>query len=327
MSDWFKVHRRIFESAVFVDPELFRLWIWCIGRANHTAKYIPVKTGRGYVAVAVGRGEFICGRKRGSEVFGCSESTFDRRMKRLEDLQMITTDSTSHYTKVTVSNYAEYQDRVDESEQASDQRNRCSNADLPPDGEQASETPRSQPQKGEQASDQRNPYSNAGLEGAGEQASGRHREQASDQRNPCSNADLAPDGEQASGKHRSSIGQASGTDKNEKKDKNSLSASEKNDLLKDIIVGRNLDNVDGRKALATYALLQVTKGNFNQIAFQGIVEKLADYPTHKAIGYLLSWLTDGRFMPNWKADWEFHAPSESKEPSQPKYQLDRSPRI
>lgn len=96
-------------------------------------------------------------------------------------------------------------------------------------------------------------------------------------------------------------------------------------LLDQIRVGQNLDNPDGRKALETFALLQVTKGNFNPIAFQGIVEKLADYPARKAIGFLRSWLTDGRFMPNWKADWEVHAPSDAKKQS-PKFELDRSPR-
>jgi hypothetical protein len=106
---WIKLYRKSIDSAVFQNEGLWKLWTWCLMKANHEDKWVPVKTGRGTTPVFVKRGQFIFGRKTAAKGLKMKEPTVQSRMLILKNLQNLITQSVSHYSLVTILNYEIYQ--------------------------------------------------------------------------------------------------------------------------------------------------------------------------------------------------------------------------
>ena len=98
---WIKLHRKSIESRVFSDPALWRLWTWCLLRANHSTGY--------FAGDEIARGSFATGTRVAGETLGLSPSTVHRGLKKLAEWRMISLEVKRGYSVVTVCNYDTYQ--------------------------------------------------------------------------------------------------------------------------------------------------------------------------------------------------------------------------
>ena len=110
MEGWIKLHRVILESEVFASQKMLKIWIWCLCRANHKTKFVPMKTGRGETNVKVKKGQFLFGRFTAEEELFIDGSTIYKIMHKLKEIGNITIKSNTHYSVITICNYDKYQD-------------------------------------------------------------------------------------------------------------------------------------------------------------------------------------------------------------------------
>ena len=106
---WVSLYRKSINSQVFQSEGLWKVWTWCLLRANYKNRWIQVKTGRGTTEVNVKRGQFIFGRKTASKELRMKERTVYDRMLKLAQMQNCVIESNTHYSIVTVCNYDAYQ--------------------------------------------------------------------------------------------------------------------------------------------------------------------------------------------------------------------------
>lgn len=98
-----KLHRKSLTSEVFADPALWRVWTWCLLRANHKPQRF-----RGQV---IPRGSFVTAMRTAAEELGMPRSTIHGVLGRLNKLNMIRTETGRGYTVVSVCKYETYQRR------------------------------------------------------------------------------------------------------------------------------------------------------------------------------------------------------------------------
>lgn len=108
--DWFKVHRKIINSAIFASADLFHLAFWCLAKANYRESWVPVCTGRGDSVIQLQPGQFLYGRKSASKELKIGESTITRRMKKLISFGFIEVKANTHFSIVTICKWSTYQD-------------------------------------------------------------------------------------------------------------------------------------------------------------------------------------------------------------------------
>jgi len=106
---WIKLHRKSIYSQVFQNDGLWKVWTWCLMKANHEDNWVPIKTGRGTAEVFVKRGQFIFGRKTAAKALKMKPRTVHKRMLKLENMRNCALKSDTHYTVVTILNYELYQ--------------------------------------------------------------------------------------------------------------------------------------------------------------------------------------------------------------------------
>lgn len=99
--DWLKLHRKSLDSRVFSDADLWRLWCWCLMKANWKSGW--------FSGVEVPRGSFSTGRESAAEQLEVSPSKFRRGLKKLEQFGCISTRSTNRFTVISIVNYDKYQ--------------------------------------------------------------------------------------------------------------------------------------------------------------------------------------------------------------------------
>lgn len=106
MSDtWIKVKRDILSSIVFDEPIVFKLYIYCLIKANRYDK----QSIKGSSIVNVPAGSFVTSRKSLSEDLKISESCVERKLNILEKIGKIGQQMNSNYRLITVVNYGEHQ--------------------------------------------------------------------------------------------------------------------------------------------------------------------------------------------------------------------------
>jgi len=156
MSDgWIKLHRKSLESRVFSDAALWRLWTWCLLKANHAPGF--------FCGEEILPGSFATGTRVAGDALGLSPSTVHRGLKRLAEWSMVELKVKRGYTVVTICNYATYQDSNQPSETLVKQtcnadetlmkpnKNNNNNKNLPPSpppATQGGDSPRSAAWKG-----------------------------------------------------------------------------------------------------------------------------------------------------------------------------------
>ena len=98
---WIRLHHTTLDSEVFHDPALWKLFTWCMLKANY-----GTTTWRGQ---PINRGQFVTGRNTAAEELGISPSTFYRGMLKLTELGCISYEANSNWTTITVCKYETYQ--------------------------------------------------------------------------------------------------------------------------------------------------------------------------------------------------------------------------
>lgn len=104
-----KLTRSLVYSDSFMSEKMLKVWIWCLIRANHKQKPVPIKIGTGQKTVQVKRGDFIFGRWTASEELNMAGSTVTGIMKKLQEMGNIKIIPNNNYSVVTVCNYDLYQ--------------------------------------------------------------------------------------------------------------------------------------------------------------------------------------------------------------------------
>jgi hypothetical protein len=105
MMGWIKLYRQSFESAVFQNEKLWKVWCYCLLRANHKATKI-LWNGK---EVKLEAGQFITGRFEGAKDCHMKPSTFWYWMRRLKEMKNVDITSDNKSSIVTVINWNRFQ--------------------------------------------------------------------------------------------------------------------------------------------------------------------------------------------------------------------------
>lgn len=121
---WVSIHRKIVDSEIFLDPRKLKLWLMILLTANHgdskfqfngnsvELKEGQLMTGRNQLA-----SDYNHGMKTKQQV---TSKTIWSWMKYFEEQNMITIESNSRYSVVTITNYRRYQDKPDAQQSGGD---------------------------------------------------------------------------------------------------------------------------------------------------------------------------------------------------------------
>ncbi len=105
MIGWIKLHRKLLDNPIFDNPNLLRVWMWCLLKASHD----NYKQMVGLQVIDLEPGQFVTGRFKGSDELKINPSTFYKYLKTLERLQMIRLSSNNKMTIVSIENWERYQ--------------------------------------------------------------------------------------------------------------------------------------------------------------------------------------------------------------------------
>ena len=105
MEGWIKLHRKLIENPIFLKPELLQLFIYCLLKANHEPQRI-IFNGQ---EIEIKIGQFITGRNAMAKDLKQNPITTYKRLKILENLQILNIKSNNKFSVVTVVNYGLYQ--------------------------------------------------------------------------------------------------------------------------------------------------------------------------------------------------------------------------
>ena len=104
-----KLWRRSIDSRVFKNPELLKVWLWCLMKANHETAWVEMKSGKSKIEIKVEPGQFFFGRKSASKELGMKESSVRNRIKKLENMQNVDIKADRQYSIVSIINWDIYQ--------------------------------------------------------------------------------------------------------------------------------------------------------------------------------------------------------------------------
>jgi len=105
MEGWFKVHRKIIDSVVFQNPNLFKVWLYCLARANHKENAILFESKK----IIIKAGQFITGRFEGAKDCKMNPSTFRNQLNRLRIIGNLDIKSDNKKSIITIVNWELYQ--------------------------------------------------------------------------------------------------------------------------------------------------------------------------------------------------------------------------
>lgn len=98
---WICLHRKSIDSRVFSDDFHWRLFCWCLLKANWKPGFFKGRT--------IPRGSFITGRESAAEQLGVSSSRFRRGVEKLKEYGCISVEATNRFTLIHIEKYEEYQ--------------------------------------------------------------------------------------------------------------------------------------------------------------------------------------------------------------------------
>lgn len=100
-----KIHRQLEESNVFENPLTFKVFMWCLMRANYTNREIRFHSEN----ITLKPGQFITGRYAGAKACHMKPSTFRNQVNALRFMGTIALKSDNKKTIFTVVNWARFQ--------------------------------------------------------------------------------------------------------------------------------------------------------------------------------------------------------------------------
>jgi len=152
LDGYIKLHRRVMESAVFDNPVLFKVWVWCMMRAAYTAHEVVL----GQNKVDLLPGQFIFGRRTCAEQLNINQSSLYRYLQLLESMGNLNIKSNNRFSVVTIVNWCLYQGDGQQSEQQSEQRQNSKRTTNDTAGEQRENTNKKD-NKGKKGKKEKNP--------------------------------------------------------------------------------------------------------------------------------------------------------------------------
>jgi hypothetical protein len=105
MEGWIRLAREIVEKPVFQNPDILKVWIWCLLKATHKGKIETV----GKQKIPLEPGQFIFGRFKAAEELRMKPTTIRDHMYWLRDNQSIYIKSATKYSLVTIINWTVFQ--------------------------------------------------------------------------------------------------------------------------------------------------------------------------------------------------------------------------
>ena len=116
---YIKLFRQSIDSWVFKHQTAWKIWTWCLMKASYKERSVPIKIGKGVTIVTIKEGEFIFGRNKAEEALNIDGATIWRWINKFADEKnnMVSLKVSSHYTIVTICNWAKYQNEENTSEQ------------------------------------------------------------------------------------------------------------------------------------------------------------------------------------------------------------------
>ena len=107
MPSWVKLHHSTLDSSIMQDDWHFRLFAWCLLKAN----YRPVS----FQGTTIEPGQFVTGRLTGADALNVSPSKFYRGLETLRDkYQSISIATNNKWTTITICKWQTYQSSEDE---------------------------------------------------------------------------------------------------------------------------------------------------------------------------------------------------------------------
>ncbi len=110
---YIKLYRKVMDSFVWTNPQMFKLWMLCLMKASHDDRRFLFNGQE----IRVSSGQFVTGRDAlGKEYNEGTQSdqqvvsrTLWRWMKKFENEQMLSIKSTTKYSIISINNWNEYQ--------------------------------------------------------------------------------------------------------------------------------------------------------------------------------------------------------------------------
>jgi hypothetical protein len=103
------LHRKTIDSQVFQNAELFKVWAYCLMKANHKPAWVSVSTGRGVTEVFLRPGQFIFGRKKAAKELRMPMSSTWDRVRKLKNIGNLDIQTDTHFSIITIINWEYYQ--------------------------------------------------------------------------------------------------------------------------------------------------------------------------------------------------------------------------
>ena len=116
-----KLFRQSIDSQVFANADLWKVWTWCLMKANYKDNWVPITTGKGETEVAIKKGQFIFGRNIAGKELRMKPFSVYKRMLKLKTIGNLNIQSHTHYSIVTINKWEAYQIQTNEEEQPKEQ--------------------------------------------------------------------------------------------------------------------------------------------------------------------------------------------------------------
>jgi len=84
------------------NPELWKVWNWCLTKASHEECYVSYVTGRGITEIRLAVRQFVFGRNSSANELKTKPSTLRNRMNKLQRLGLIEIKPHAHCSVVTI---------------------------------------------------------------------------------------------------------------------------------------------------------------------------------------------------------------------------------
>jgi hypothetical protein len=111
LEGWWKCHRQLIQSEVFMVPELLQLWIWLLCRASHSKQGIPMQCGKGTRLVKLNPGQVVIGRFTSASSLGWKPSTFRDRLERIKSMGLVSIVSDRQWSVVSITKWNTFQEK------------------------------------------------------------------------------------------------------------------------------------------------------------------------------------------------------------------------
>ncbi|OHR73977.1 hypothetical protein HMPREF3291_05170 [Bacillus sp. HMSC76G11] len=126
MQGYIKAYRKMLGSTIWQDPDLFRLWMYCLMKASYKNRVVLIEKQE----VELQAGEFVTGRFTLHQEFNqgipprkqAKDTTLWSWLKKLESLGNLDIKSFNKYSVVSIVNWNEYQESLTTEPQQNDSK-------------------------------------------------------------------------------------------------------------------------------------------------------------------------------------------------------------